>query len=284
MDKLKIIEYIKSNGGARIPQLQAEFNLSYGEAKSIVDGLVAEGGLVYLSGVQYGLAEPFCGNTDGVEEGRRSYPPSDGAPLFRYVDDDDDDDSLFDDDDDEEYDYNDDMDARLAEYERFLRENMEDEEEEETEDDEDSEDECEYDGEEEDDEGEDFDELVARYMAKHEWLLGQRREAAQKLVDILSAVRDEKSAPVTPYKAPDISLWEDDEEEFTNAVTERLERLIKSDENMDLQAAIDKAECWLEAVRDTHDRRMVQVYEWLVYELKGHNRFSYEFMKKRFLS
>ena len=51
---------------------------------------------------------------------------------------------------------------------------------------------------------------------------------------------------------------------------------------MGQKGAVMKAETYLEAVRDTHDRKMVQVYERLVYELKNTSSYLYRQIKKHF--
>lgn len=248
----EILDFIMQNNGAQIPLLQSKFGLSYTAAKSIVDGLVEDGRLFYLSGVDYTCDGEACGLETPVA-----------------VDEDEDDFGLYEEDDDED---DDETDERFAEYEKYLREQLNDDEEEDEEDKED---------EDEGDDNDDFDEILERFMKRQEEFMAQLKGSARELVNVLCAIRDIKSAPVKAGEAPDCSLWKD-EEEFVEAVRERLERLVKSDGKMDLQGAIGKAECWLEAVRDTHDRKMVQVYEWLVYEIKNHDNLSYEFLKKRF--
>ncbi len=106
-----------------------------------------------------------------------------------------------------------------------------------------------------------------------------RKNAAQNLVNALSRVAEKKNAPVTCGEAPDWSLWND--EDFEEAVVERLERIIKSDRRMGRQGAIKKAETYLEAVRDTHDGKMVQVYERIVYEFKTASDYIYRQLKKQ---
>lgn len=108
-----------------------------------------------------------------------------------------------------------------------------------------------------------------------------RKNAAQNLVNALSRVAEKKSAPVTCEDAPGWSLWSD--KEFEEVIIERLERIIKSDRRMGRQGAIKKAETYLEAVRDTHDRKMVQVYERIVYELKSITDVFYRQLKKEML-
>lgn len=105
-----------------------------------------------------------------------------------------------------------------------------------------------------------------------------RKYAAQSLVNALSRLAEKKNAPITQNNVPDCSLWED--EQFEEAVLERVERIIKSDRRMGRQGAIKKAETYLDAVRDTHDRKMVQVYERIVYEFKTASDYIYRQLKK----
>ncbi|MDE6442771.1 MAG: hypothetical protein K2L12_08490 [Clostridia bacterium] len=73
---------------------------------------------------------------------------------------------------------------------------------------------------------------------------------------------------------PEHSLW-DDEEEFSKAVVLRFARLVRSDYKMARSGAVKKAGLYLQAVKDTSDRKMVQVYERLVYILKIMSNYSY---------
>ena len=97
----------------------------------------------------------------------------------------------------------------------------------------------------------------------------------------LSKIADKKKAPITADKMPLHPSW-DNEDEFAKVVMERMERLIKSDKRMGQQGAVKKAETYLEAVRDTHDRKMLQVYERLVYEIKNTSSYLYGQLKKQF--
>lgn len=53
MDRQKIMQYVKENGGAEVARLQKEFGVSYREAKDFVSELVTSGELVFRGGVQY---------------------------------------------------------------------------------------------------------------------------------------------------------------------------------------------------------------------------------------
>ncbi len=105
------------------------------------------------------------------------------------------------------------------------------------------------------------------------------RNAAQNLAIALSRLAEKKSAPITCGSIPDCSLWNYDE--FEKAVIERLERIIRSDRRMGRRGAIKKAETYLEAVRDTHDRKMVQVYERIVYEFKTASNYIYNLLRNQ---
>lgn len=111
--------------------------------------------------------------------------------------------------------------------------------------------------------------------------LAKRNEAAQNLVNILSQIIAKKSAPISADVMPAHTSW-DNENEFNNCVMDRLERLIKSDEQMGQKGAVKKAETYLEAVRDTHDGKMVEVYERLVYEIKNISSYLYKQLKKQY--
>lgn len=103
--------------------------------------------------------------------------------------------------------------------------------------------------------------------------------AIQNLSNVLSRIADAKNAPISADKIPSHSLWTD-KREFYGAVMARIETLVKSDKRMGLQGAVKKAESYLEAVRDTHDGKMVQVYERLVYEMKNTSEQLYRQLKK----
>lgn len=107
----------------------------------------------------------------------------------------------------------------------------------------------------------------------------ESKEAVQNLVNVISCVAEKMNAPISCESIPDWSLW--NYEDFEEAVIERLERIIKSDRRMGRQGAIKKAETYLEAVRDTHDRKMVQVYERIVYEFKTASDYIYRQLKKQ---
>lgn len=109
----------------------------------------------------------------------------------------------------------------------------------------------------------------------------ERKETMQNIVSVLSKIADKKKAQITAYEMPLHPSWTN-EDEFADVVMERMERLIKSDKRMGQVGAVKKAETYLEAVRDTHDKKMVQVYERLVYEIKNTSSYLYGQLKKQF--
>jgi len=93
------------------------------------------------------------------------------------------------------------------------------------------------------------------------------KEVMQNLATVLSRIADKKRDEVATDVVPSNSMWSD-EEEFARAVMDRLAKLVRSNLKMARRGAIKKAETYLEAVKDTCDGAMAQVYERLVYELK----------------
>lgn len=174
---------------------------------------------------------------------------------------------IVDDDDDEDSN----MDAKFAEYEKFLEQHFADD-----------------DSDDEDEEDEVYDNIINRIFhsdaAENEDSssdLTERKDAMQNLVSVLNKVADKKRAPITADRMPLHPSW-DNEDEFAEVVMERMERLIKSDKRMGQIGAVKKAETYLEAVRDTHDRKMVQVYERVVYEIKNTSNYLYGQLKKQY--
>jgi len=164
-----------------------------------------------------------------------------------------------------------DIDAKFEEYEKFLEQNFDD------------------DNDAEDEEDEAYDRIIKRVFHSNadesdtpDGDSVERKAAMQNLVSVLSGIADKKKAPITTDKMPLHPSW-DNEDEFAEVVMERMERLIKSDKRMGQQGAVKKAETYLEAVRDTHDRRMLQVYERLVYEIKNTSSYLYGQLKKAIL-
>ena len=141
---------------------------------------------------------------------------------------------LVDDDDDEDLD----IDAKFAEYEKFLEQHFTDD-----------------DSDDEDEEDEVYDNIINRIFhsdadesedASSESV--EHKQAMQNLASVLSKIADKKKAPISADKMPQHPSW-DNEEEFAQVVMERMERLIKSDKRMGQQGAVKKAETYLDAVR-----------------------------------
>lgn len=176
---------------------------------------------------------------------------------------------LVDEDDDDDEDL--DIDAKFAEYEKFLEEHFADD-----------------DSDDEDEEDEVYDNIINRIFHSdadesetNDSDSVERKAAMQNLASVLNKIADKKKAPITADEMPSHPSW-DNEDEFADVVMERMERLIKSDKRMGQQGAVKKAETYLEAVRDTHDRKMVQVHERLVYEIKNTSNYLYGQLKKQF--
>ncbi len=333
MDKEQIIGYIKQNKNAEIADLQKRFNITYKEAKTLVDELISMGDLVYAGGVRFN----YTGNTgDGGElsgdEERRAYLEARRREAIAKMNIQT---FLLDDDDDEEDDGDDgygfttddgmpDYELRRTaleliiksgtvsasffqrtlpigyiracrlidwmeeqgyitkstgatprkvlitaeEFERlYPRSSSED-----------------------DDEDCDFAE-IDRLMQEISDMIGENgdgrddlfKSGVQNLTDVLVAIKSKKNAPVSADTVPSHSLWPD-EKEFGEAVMARMRRLIESDRKMGRRGAVKKAETYLEAVRDTHDGKMVQVYERIVYEFKNTSEYLYRQLKKQFFT
>lgn len=94
-----------------------------------------------------------------------------------------------------------------------------------------------------------------------------KKDSVKRLAIVLNLIAEKKRKEDIAIEEPSHSMW-DNEEEFDAAVMERLERLVRSDLKMARKGAINKAEAYLYAVHDTHDGKMAQVYERVVYELK----------------
>ncbi len=177
---------------------------------------------------------------------------------------------LLDEDDEDDEDL--DIDAKFAEYEKFLEQHFDD------------------DNDDEDEEDDEYDNIINRIFHSDadegdtpDSDSVERKSAMQNLASVLSKITDKKKAPISADEMPSHHSW-DNEDEFADAVMERMERLIKSDKRMGQQGAVKKAETYLEAVRDTHDRKMVQVYERLVYEIKNTSSYLYGQLKKQYFS
>lgn len=107
----------------------------------------------------------------------------------------------------------------------------------------------------------------------------QRMEKISNITALICKIRDKKSEPVDPAILPVHPSW-DNEQEFNRAVLERMEMLIRSDAKRGRTATVKRAENLLDGVRDTHDRKMCEVYERLVYEIKNTSGYMYAQLKK----
>lgn len=237
------------SGTASVSMLRRSLSVSYMKACSLIDWMTDMG---------------YVSEADG-SSARRALVSREELDVILSV-------SEQDDEDEDEL-----SDRRFAEYEKYLREHLSEI----------------YD--EEDDEEKEEEELSEKTAGsifrsedfengeESEGLLpvsAARRAARQRLIDALRAAKRVKSAPVSADTEPDHTLWED-EDEFAETVMERLAALIRSDKNMGRSGALKKAENYLEAVRDTHDGKMAQVYERLVYELKNTTRYLYARLKRQ---
>lgn len=339
MDREKIISCIKSDKTAEIAELQKRYNITYREAKGIVDELLEQGELVYTGGVTYNyVAKPEVPKAKSAFERylfdhersrhlREEMLEREEKKPYRNLD-------------------------ELLEYYRKRDSNMDSAEE--NADDEDNDDDD--DDDEEDDDGINYAQMsdeeirqraldfcidkgmasvsllqrtfpigyikayeIINWMETEGYITSRKgpfghavvitreeyekkrlaeangdadkpqpaeeeekfKEQAQKLNELIKKIKEKKKAPVSEDVKPPHHLWPDDDE-FEEAVMSRMKRLITSDRKMSRTAAVKKAEAYLEAVRDTHDRRMVQLYERLVYDLKNTSNYMYSQLKKKF--
>ena len=316
MNKEEIIRYIRQNGGAETAVLQKNYGISYGNAKAIINEMLSSGELVYAEGVRYDYVgrsrTPFTGvnpfphiieqtySVDGEAEGptmalqdedtelmfralwlfiemgsasvsllQRRLPigfvkanrylewmedcgfisPSEGPwkrkvliTKERFKE-------LF-----PQYGYFEDDDIYLYD----LKDDGENEEV---------------------DASDWYEEHHAKLFEEYEKAEEDFKAERQKLAAVIDKIAAKKSEPISKQTRPEPTLWLD-EKEFTEVVSARFERLIKSDKNMGQRGAVKRAEAYLEAVRDTHDGKMVQVYERLVYEVKNTSAYFYSQLKK----
>lgn len=261
----KYYEYAKKHGGVQLAALQAEFKLNYKEAKIIVDTLVSSGYISYEGGLDYKYIKP-APTAEPTRRRIRQY----GTPRIRSLR--------------EEYkDLDDGTNDKIKDLFKRLRAELEEEDEHEDED----EDDVYYDPdwdfltvEDAEDEDEEFENLFDfDVKAESDKIrLELNRKSLENLHSVLLKMIEIKSRPVSPFIEPDHSLWQGDN--FDCEVFSRIEKLVQSDRKMGLKGAIKKAETYLEAVRDTHDRKMVQLYENIVYRLKSTTSYQFNLVKK----
>lgn len=280
MDKDNILNSIKNNGGAEIPALQEQFSLSYREAKKIIDELIADKRLSFESGLKYVYVKDADKNISAREEEKRDYYKTAEERRIEIL-------------------------KRLSRFNEYHN-NEEDD------DDNDSDDDDEEDDDDDSDDDDDDYGLISSYYDKinsekqqvdlHDDIkkakvnLGNlytvnvdfKDSADNKNIlisDLKPQTEEEKSKIPILQKAniktrkyaiaiPSHSLW-CDENKFYLYVSERIERIVKSDKSMTLSGALKKAEISYEAVRDTVDLKMAQVYDRIVYEFKILGQLDY---------
>ncbi|MDE7082990.1 MAG: hypothetical protein K2O89_04730 [Clostridia bacterium] len=301
MNKTEITEYIRSNKGAEIAVLQSRYDVSYKEAKSVVDELIAKGELVYGGGVKYyyinkpddrARRPKFFDKRSLFDEGRIV------ERLDRLRADSEEDTDEFDEDEEEELRIKalryciDKGYASVSLLQRafpigFYRacktvEWMENEG------------------------------YISSYDSDgkpprpHKMLITEQEfeskffladcsdsededsETDKKFEEYLRYVRENTEEIDCQYdnggeEAPEHNSW-NNEYDFLSAVCERIKRLICSDKKMGRQSALKKAEFCLLAVNETQDKRTIEVYERLVYEIKNLSAYRYAQLKKKFLS
>lgn len=282
MDRQEIIDDIKRNGGTEIASLQYKFGLSYRQAKALIDELLAENTLEFASGLRYNYIK------DDSEERLRRYRENAIRDIRRSDDGDDGIGKSY----QERRDY---LEARRMEILKRMKA-VEDEEDDEDDEEEENDDNDLF-GDLDDDDDDDFDEKMEeeKYESIIERIFGpdkdedeyspeeraQREKVYVCLLRVLNKIIERKSAPVPADVMPEHPSWTN-RFDFERCVLERMERIIRSDKRMGWQGAVKKAETYLEAVRDTHDGKMEQVYERLVYELKNTGNYLYRQLKKQF--
>ncbi|MGN1103343.1 MAG: hypothetical protein ACI4QI_00555 [Candidatus Coproplasma sp.] len=117
---------------------------------------------------------------------------------------------------------------------------------------------------------------------KKEEVKREERTEPYGTADLITALKEisaKKSQPVSTDLPPSDSLWED-KAAFAEAVKQRTEEIVKSNMN-GVKEAVNDAEIRLAAVRDTHDRAMVQLYERVVYDLKKMSPFTYFMLRRK---
>lgn len=323
MNSDEIISYIKQNKGAEIAMLQQKFDITFKDAKSIIDELLSAGELVYTEGIRYDYIErkpnPEQHNGDDSSEKHEDSEEDFFAKRRSYLE------------------------ARRLGFFRRLQSDLHEEDDDEDDNDEDCDDE---DASNADSFGIDIDsdfyealkiavkdELQTQmvdchllqielnismkkamniikwmesngFVGKGEGLMGElsprdvlisKKRAAMWLAEFacdesllneviaetyLDNIDKSENESISADVLPSFNLWLS-EDEFGEVVMERIMRLIKSDKRMGQKGAVKKAEAYLEAVRDTNDRKMVQVYERLVYEIKNTSVYLYNQLKKQ---
>ncbi len=255
MNKEEILNRIRQNNEVDIPTLQKEFNASYKEIKQIVDELVKSGKLAFVAGIKYVCVEdkPPVGTP-------RRRPVSRRLGEQTYMD--------------------------IADITDKLRQDIV----------------SDADGSGKKKKNDtvfvsmrrtpvleiDKDDVKEEKKVENKSIInslleddGLSKRPMFTIEEILERHIKKSDNPVTADVIPTHPAWID-EKRFRYEVKERLERLIKSDKKMKHSGAVKKAEMLLEAVRDTNDNKMIQVYERMLYELLTADGKLYEKLKNRY--
>lgn len=202
----EIMHFIIKNKGATVAEIQNKFNVSYREAKTIVDELTEKGDLAYAEGLKY--------NYTGKETVQEKQAEGN------------------------------DIRSRIEARRREIIERMKAEQE-------------------AVDNDEDNDDSVGPFE--------QPDADLEDFSDIESyAANDEDEYP---------SLFKEGSE-LSEAVADRIKRIVKSDVKMGLKSARKIAEAILDAVHDINDYEIMLIYERIVYEFKNMSGTDYSQLKR----
>ncbi len=255
--KEKILDYIKQNHGAEIPALQKKFGITYREMRKIVDELIANGTLVYESGVKFNYVDKAGDNLSekiaDLERCRKELLQK----MYEI-----DAQKETDDKKSPQEKYNAYFEARRKELMKRLQADLDDEE--------------------DDDESDGDEDFAAfeKYMRAH---LGDDDGDGKKNREndqFINLSLKNNNTVGSGEEEPVHSSWEN-EEEFDLTVMDHLERLIRSDRLMGRQRALKIAEANLEAVKETGDTKIIRVYEQICYEIGNTNDYYYRQLKKQ---
>ena len=204
MINAEIINFIIENRGTTIAEIQNKFNITYREAKAIVDELIEKGDLVYSEGLKY------------------NYTGKETAPLQQVAD------------------SKNELRSQLEARRRELIERMQ--------------------AAQEDDDDDEDDSQPFKQDADFE----------EFLKDNFPDANDQTELPPLFGEGGELS----------DAVADRIERIIKSDVKMGLKSAIRIAEAILDAVQDINDYEIMLIYERIVSEFKNMSASDYVRLKK----
>ncbi len=94
----------------------------------------------------------------------------------------------------------------------------------------------------------------------------------------------QKLCAIKPLKLiPKRSSW-DNENDFMRFCAERILALVKSDKKMGRQDALKKAKVLLEDARKTENKKIIEVYESIVFELQNMTNYYYNKLREKCLS